>query len=208
MPNLSTFRLFAGIGNSAFFNALVPHATSKFGGLLGKAIKGASATTTGVGIFNEAEEWRQGRQSGLTTTLHTGAMFFGIFVGASTNAVGAWFWSQTFAMASLGNDLASKQAEPTLQNMSQGAKPTVDLALDALGGTSRLGNAVNRAYQAFGIYKTVVNTNPANLESYYRKLDPDATVLKFAQSDWALKLSSMAGEMDAIEEVFLLNGGS
>ncbi|HTI83758.1 MAG TPA: hypothetical protein VL614_25180 [Acetobacteraceae bacterium] len=207
MPNLSAFRMFVGVGNGAFFNALVPHATSKFGSLLGNAIKGASATTTGVGIFNEAEEWRQGRQPGMTATLHSAAMFFGFFAGANANGVGAWFWSQTFAMASLGNDLATKKVEPTLQNMSLGAKPTADLAIDALGGTSRLGNAVNLAYQAFGIYKTVVNTNPANLEAYYRKLDPNATILKFADSDWPLKLASMVGQTDDIQDIFLVKGG-
>ena len=207
MPLLNGLRMFCGFGNGAFFNALVPHANNKFGNLLCKAIKGASATTTSVGILNEAEDWHQGRKSGVSAALSSGAMFFGFLVGASSkDAVGVWFWAQTFAMANIGNQLSTKQMEPTLQNISQGGKPTLDLAIDALGGTSKLGSVVNIAYQSYGVYKNVINTDPSNLVSYYRKIDPDAMVLKFAESECALKLASMSDQLNDIDDIFLVKG--
>jgi hypothetical protein len=207
MPNLNRFKMFFGCGNSAFFNALIPVATNKFGSLLGNAIKGANAATTGVGIFNEAEDWRQGKTTGLSATLSAGAMFFGFFASAkNADAVGAFFWSQTFAVARLGNDLSTNKTPPTLDNISHVAKPTLDLAINAIGGTSKWAGVADLFYRAYTVHNNAQKTDPSNLISYYKKLDPDAKILKLQESEWALKLASMAGDMDDIDDIFLVKG--
>ena len=79
-----TTRFFFGVGNPAFYSLLRPMGGGGFAGKFGKALTVASRGTAAIGIFNQVQDYRAGRNSGQEAAFGSAALFFGCLAGGGS----------------------------------------------------------------------------------------------------------------------------
>lgn len=77
-------RFFFGVGNPAFYSLLRPMGGGGFAGKFGKALTVASTGTAAIGIFNQVQDYRAGRNSGQEAAFGSAALFFGCLAGGGS----------------------------------------------------------------------------------------------------------------------------
>ncbi|MBR0672305.1 hypothetical protein [Neoroseomonas soli] len=77
-------KFFFGAGNRAFYNLLRPMGGGGFAKGFGKALTFASTGTAAFGIFNQVQDYREGRNSGQEAAFGSAALFFGCLGGGGS----------------------------------------------------------------------------------------------------------------------------